>query len=469
MTSAMLTQLLYCFCVLSALLLLGTFLRAVVPFFRKMFLPASVIGGFVGLLAGPILWHGGGLPIPQEWISTWAALPGLLIIPVVASVPLGMKFGGSLGDAEKSAGRTSANIIKMFAVMLVIVTAQQVIGIVTRGAFELFKPSMHLYPLFGYELVQGFCGGHGTAGVVGSYYKGLNLPYWELAQGVTTTTATFGLIGGMLIGIAAINVAARHGKTAILKKPGDIPIDLAKGYQMETEKQPSMGRETTYSSSIESLSFHLSIILVGCGIAYILMNLAKAHHVPALNVIPIWAYSIVVMFAVNFVIQKLGFGSLIDTKTKSKIAGTCSDYAIAAAIASMPVRAIMQYIVPILVMVLAGYVVTFALAWFLCKRFFDDCQVERAVAILGTSTGVFLTGLMLLKICDPDYELPVLNDYTVGFSFNSITAFVLMPVTVSIMLHYSMEISLFYQAALLAVFVALLLFAHRASKALAHA
>lgn len=465
MTAAMLTQLLYCFCVLSALLLLGTFLRAVVPFFRKMFLPASVIGGFVGLLAGPIIWKGGGLPIPQEWIATWAALPGLLIIPVVASVPLGMKFGGG----EKSAGHTSANIIKMFAVIFMISVVQQIIGLLTRGFFNMFYPAFDLYQLFGYELSQGFSGGHGTAGVVGSYFRGLDLPYWEIAQGVTTTTATFGLIGGMLIGIAAINIAARRGKTAILKKPGDIPIDVSKGYQMLPEKQPSMGRETTYSSSIESLTFHLSIILVGCGIAFILMNVAKAYKIPGLSVIPIWAYAIVVMFAVNFAIQKIGLGNLIDTKTKSKIAGTCSDYAITAAIASMPVRAIMQYIVPIFAMVFVGYIVTFLLAWFLCKYFFDDCHVERSVAVLGTCSGVFLTGLMLLKICDPDYELPVLNDYSVGFSFTSITAFVLMPITVSIMLHYSIVQNLIYQGCVLAVIAALLLFASRASKMLAKA
>jgi ESS family glutamate:Na+ symporter len=63
MSNAMLTQLLYCFCVLSALLLLGTLLRGIIPLFRKLFLPASVIGGFIGLLIGPIIWKGGGVPL----------------------------------------------------------------------------------------------------------------------------------------------------------------------------------------------------------------------------------------------------------------------------------------------------------------------------------------------------------------------------------------------------------------------
>jgi ESS family glutamate:Na+ symporter len=161
--------------------------------------------------------------------------------------------------------------------------------------------------------------------------------------------------------------------------------------------------------------------------------------------------------------QKLGMGTLIDNKTKSRIAGVCSDYAIAAAIASMPVRAIMQYIAPILAMVVAGYVVTYCLVTFLCRKFFDNCQFERAMAIFGTATGVFLTGLMLLKICDPDYELPVLNDYSVGFSFTSVLNFVLLSITVNLLLQYGFGLNLAYQGGLLIASVIVIVFANRLS------
>jgi ESS family glutamate:Na+ symporter len=449
----------YCFCVLSALLLLGAFLRGITPLFRRLFLPASVIGGFVGLLVGPVIWGSGGVPFPKEWISTWAALPGILIVPVVASVPLGMKFGG-----KASAGRTSVNIVKMFGVMLAVCAAQMLVGLCVRQIFSVVRPDMVLYPPFGFELSQGFSGGHGTAGVIGSFYKGLDLPYWEVAQGVTTTTATFGLVGGMIIGIVAINIAARSGWTAILKKPGDIPLDMGKGFQRDPDHQKSLGRETTYNSSIESMTFHLSIILVGCGIAYVVMNAAKANKIPGLMQIPIWAYAIIVMFGVNFAIQKAGLGSLIDGKTKSRIAGICSDYAITAAVASMPVKAILQYIAPILVMVAIAYAITYWLTTSLCWKFFDDCQFERAMAIFGTCTGVFLTGLLLLKICDPDYELPALNDYSVGFSFTSVSNFVLLPVTVNLLLKYGFGVNLIYQAGILAVSLAVISCAGWASK-----
>jgi ESS family glutamate:Na+ symporter len=460
MSNAMLTQLLYCFCVLSALLLLGTLLRGCIPVFRKLFLPASVIGGFIGLLIGPIIWKGGGIPFPKEWITTWSALPGILIVPVVAAVPLGMK----LGKSNKSTGKTSTDVIKTFGIFLGVAAFQLIIAIVVRQFFV--SGGMDIYAPFGYELPMGFSGGHGTAGVIGSYYKGLELPYWELAQGVTTTTATFGLIGGMIIGIIAINIAARAGQTAILTRPGDIPPDMAKGYQMDPAKQPSRGKETTMSSSIESLTFHFAVILTACGLAYIVMNLVKYCKLPLISQIPIWAWAIIVMFGVNYCIQKASLGNLIDNKTKSRICGVCTDYAIIAAIASLPVKAVMVYIVPILVMVVLGYIGTYVFLYYLFKKFFADFHFERFISLWGCSTGVFITGLMLLKICDPEYKSPVLNDFSMGFSLTSVTSFILMTIVVSMLLHQSFTVNLLFQTGLVVVGMILLLGANHISKKL---
>ena len=85
MTSAVLEDFLGSLAVLSVFLLIGTFLRAKLKIFQKTFIPASVIGGFLLLLLGPIV--SGVLPIPDSWISTYSALPGVLIVPIVAAVP----------------------------------------------------------------------------------------------------------------------------------------------------------------------------------------------------------------------------------------------------------------------------------------------------------------------------------------------------------------------------------------------
>lgn len=463
MDTSILTEALYCFCVLSVLLLAGTFLRAKVAVFRKLFLPASVIGGFIGLLLGPVIWGELGIihiPFPQNWIDIWSALPGLLIIPVVACVPLGMK---PKTKEEKKQGNTSSNVLKTFGIIAGVTVLQGIIGLITQAIYN-YGFSYDLYPTFGYEVPSGFSGGHGTAGVIGSYYKSLELVFWETAQGVTTTTATFGLVCGMIIGIFAINVAARKGKTAVLKKPGDIPAEIARGLQMDAEKQQSLGRETTMSSSIETLSFHLAIVLTGCGIAYMLLAGLTYLGIPGLSAIPIWAYAILVMFAVNKLLYKLNLGSLIDAKTKSRIAGTCSDYAIAAAIASLPLKAVLQYAAPIITMVAIAITVTYFFTTRMCNLFFSDYKVERAMSIFGTSTGVFLTGLMLLRLCDPEFETPVLNDYSVGYSMTGVLSFILMAVFISLLLTYNVFINIAIQFGVFLLLMAVVLLAHKASK-----
>ena len=88
MTSSLLQELLIQFALLGILLLIGMFLRARIPFFRKLLLPASVIGGFFGLLIGPNLW-GELSPLSSSTVSVWSLLPGVLIVPIFAAVPLG--------------------------------------------------------------------------------------------------------------------------------------------------------------------------------------------------------------------------------------------------------------------------------------------------------------------------------------------------------------------------------------------
>ena len=80
MTPTMLTDLLKSLSLLSVALLLGTLLRAKLRFLQATFMPASVIGGFILLIAGPqVLGITDKLEIPDTWFSHYSMLPGILI------------------------------------------------------------------------------------------------------------------------------------------------------------------------------------------------------------------------------------------------------------------------------------------------------------------------------------------------------------------------------------------------------
>ncbi|SCZ80865.1 sodium/glutamate symporter family protein [Acidaminobacter hydrogenoformans] len=428
MTNALFQELLFSLAFLSVFLLLGTFLRAKVKWFQKTFMPASVIGGFIALILGPI-----GLkliPVPESWMAIFSLLPGILIVPIVASVPLGLSLGSKGGKG--SGGADSKDIVPMFLILTFIVGIQYMAGFIIHVIFK--GGGMDLYETFGWELTMGFSGGHGTAGLLGNMLKGMNIPYWETAQGVGVTTATIGILGGILGGIALINWAARTGRTNILDKPGSIPQHIQVGYQTDVNKQASIGRETTNSSSIDTFAFHSAIILAACGLAYLILHYLKLYKVPVLSNISVWGYSIIVMFGVWNAMVKLKIDYLVDSKVKSKISGSLTEIAVVAAIASLPLKAILAYITPIIAMSILGLIVTFVSAIYLSKKYLSEYRFEHAIAAIGTSTGVFLTGLLLLRICDPEFESPVLGNYSIAYTFNSVLGFALMQFYVGIML-----------------------------------
>ena len=412
--------------VVGVFLLLGAFLRAKVPVFRRWLLPASVIGGTIGLLLGPGIWGSGApLPFPDDWISFWEALPVVLIVPVFSAAPLGMGM-----DPSKKRRRLrdmAPIVLLMTGIFALGGSIQYILGYGLNLAMTAISPESGLYRTFGYELPQGFAGGHGTATAIGSIFQDFGLPWWQTSQGVSLTLATFGLIGGMLIGIFFINRAARKGETQLLGNSHAIDKDTLQGYSKDIDKQGSLGRQTTANSSIETITVHLTILLIASALAYLLSARMRVW-VPAVY-LPVWFYALLIMYVLNFILLKLKLHWLIDTKVKARITGTFSDFAITAAIMTLPIKAVSAYIVPILLMALLGFVGTYFVTFPLYRRTFKgDYAFERAIMSWGVNTGVMITGMTLLKITDPEYESPVLSDFSIGFALMSLFSLVISPI-----------------------------------------
>lgn len=427
MTSQLLTQLLQALSLLSVLLLIGTFLRAKVKLFQSLYLPASVIGGFIGMIISPeILGRFSNYSIYEEWIKTYSLLPGILSVPIFAAIPLGM----FLNENKNIKSMYPSKVLICFGLFQCASMSQSAIGYATNMFFSKINPQLNMYRTFGYELSAGFAGGHGLAAATGKLLEGFGIPQWEIAQGVALTTATIGLIGGIVFGIIFINLAVRKNKTKIIKRINDnADKSVEVGYNKDINKQNSLGRETFLSSSIETITFHLAIIFTVCGIAYIVLNFVKKMNIAGLNVLPVWTYSMIIMFALNFIIKKLNLVWMVDAKVKAKIMGTLSDFAIVSAMTSLPIKAIINYIAPITVMCILGFIITYLLVFPLNSFFFkEDYSFERAIISWGTLTGVLITGMTLLKICDPEYKSPALSEFSLGFSLMSVTGLLIVPI-----------------------------------------
>ena len=241
----------------------------------------------------------------------------------------------------------------------------------------------------------------------------------------------------MIFGIIFINIAVRTNKTNVIKKiaknddPNISTIDrsMEVGYSNDISRQASLGRETFLSSSIETITFHLAIIFAVCGLAYIVLNFIKKIGIAGLDVLPVWTYSMIIMFALNMIIKKLNLSWMVDAKVKAKIIGTLSDFAIVSAITSLPIKAVIHYIAPIIVMCIIGFIATYLIVFIFNNMLFkNDYAFERAIISWGTLTGVLITGMTLLKICDPEYKSPALTEFSLGFSLMSVTGLLIVPI-----------------------------------------
>ena len=91
---------------------------------------------------------------------------------------------------------------------------------------------------FGLLMATGFYGGHGTAAAVGAVYKDYGWPeFFDLGN----ASATVGLVGGIVIGMALINWGTRKGYTIYVSSPKELPEEIRTGL-IPKDKQRVQGK-----------------------------------------------------------------------------------------------------------------------------------------------------------------------------------------------------------------------------------
>jgi len=135
------------------------------------------------------------------------------------------------------------------------------------------------------------------------------------------------------------------------------------------------------------------------------------------------------MYIIWFIIRKCKIEHLFDEKVKNTVTGLLSDYLIVAAITSIPIKVVISYWAPLLTMCVLGLIITPSIVWFFSKRFIGDYWVERSLGPLGCLTGVFITGMLLIKMADPDFKTPAINDYSLAYTLHN---FYMIPLVAAI-------------------------------------
>ena len=98
----------------------------------------------------------------------------------------------------------------------------------------------------------------------------------------------------------------------------------------------------------------------------------------------------------------------------SRLSGLSVDYLIVASIAAINFTLIKTNIIPVLIMsILAGFS-TFFIIRFTAYRSFEDYHFERFIGIFGEMTGTINSGLVLIRVTDPNFDSPAAEDLAYG-------------------------------------------------------
>ena len=380
------------FAVLSLLLVCGKLLRLRFRFLQRLYLPSSVIGGLVGLAAVSLFRA----HIPPEWIASAQKFPGFLINVIFATLFLGV--------ATPRLGTVVRIAFPQLCFGQLLAWGQYVLGLGLAGF--LLVPLFGVPPAFGNLLEIGFQGGHGTVGGMSESFRSFG---WEDGIDLGLTVATAGMIVGVVVGMALVNWAYKRGHVKEVRSFEERPEYERRGIH-PPEARPAAGRQTVCSDSIDSLAWHIAIVGLAVGIGYLLL-LALQHGEVALfpNVsrrlfkgFPLFPLCMIGGVLMQTAVTRCGGSLLVDHGQMQRLSGAALDFLVLSAVATIKISVVAANWAPLLVIIVAGTLLSLLLVVFLGPKLFREAWFERSIAEFGQSTGVTATGLLLLRSVDPE-------------------------------------------------------------------
>ena len=412
----------FSFLMIGVFLIIGKVVRLHTKWLRNLFLPSSIIAGFIALFLGPevlgrltsqfldqgsVFYNG---LIPDFILDVWRPLPGMFINIVFAALFLGKKVPG----VKKIWNVAGPQIVMGQAVSW----GQYVIGLLLT--LLVLTPLFGMNPLAGALIEISFVGGHGTAAGLASTFENLGFAEGaDLALGL----ATVGILVGVVAGIIIINIGYRKG---FAKHVG------GKEYFTEEEKERlgeshgfEMEPQVKEAKAIEPLAFHMSLIAFAIVIGYVLQQgliLLEAStwgawtDVVLFPYVPLFPLAMIGGVIVQIFFDKLDIHMYIDQNLISKISGFALDVLLVSALATLSLQVIGENILPFLLLSIVATAWNVFAFLYLGPRMIPEYWFERGLGDFGQATGMTATGLLLMKIADPEYQTPAL----MGFGYKQI-------------------------------------------------
>lgn len=400
----------FAFVVLSFLILVGRWIRQSVPLFQSLFLPSSIVAGAIALLLGPgalgaiassiagkEFFLANGL-FPQYMRDVWSAVPGVFINIVFATI-----FLGEFIPSPREIWRKAAPQV---AFGQTLAWGQYVVGLLL--ALLVLTPVFGLDPIAGCLIEIAFEGGHGTAAGMAPVFTDLG---FEAGADLALGLATVGIVSGVLAGVILAGWGRRKGYISVTRDENLWQETPEEGHEPSSEVQERRSRHLR-SLLIDPLSVQFGFVGVAIAIGWLMLQALAfiesitwnrgGNGIKILSGIPLFPLALIGGIIVQLILVRLHRTYLIDRQLMNRIGGVALDATIVTALASISIAVLGNNLGPFIILSIAGILWNVLVFIYLTPLIIPTAWFERGIGDMGQSMGVTATGILLIRMVDPD-------------------------------------------------------------------
>jgi ESS family glutamate:Na+ symporter len=401
----------FAFITIAILVLVGRYIKQKSPWIQRLYLPESIVAGVLALLLGPQVLGaivsalaGPDAPLaqgtfPEAMRTVWSQSPSIFINIVFAALFLGETIPGPREIWRKAAPQV------VFGQTLA--WGQYVIGIL--ATLLILIPLFGANPIASCLIEIGFEGGHGTAGGMADTLRSLGFDDGpDLALGL----ATVGIVSGIVCGTALADWARRKGyirsMPQTVEDPGEFP-ELTESEPEPPEFQRRRAR-LMHNLLIDPLSINFGLVGLAVAIGWLILEGLKLLEAATwgqtgfeiMSFVPLFPMALIGGIIVQLVLERLRLHPLVIKPLMKSIAGVSLDVVVITALASISLTVIGGNLGTFLTLSVLGILWNVLIFLWFAPRIFPDYWFEKGIGDMGQSMGVTATGILLLRMVDPD-------------------------------------------------------------------
>ena len=385
------------FAFLAALLVFGTLIRANVRFFQINLVPASLIGGTLGFGLIALDWAMG------FKAADFTAFAFHFFTLSFMSLVLTSRAQPIAGQQPVALGGLWLSLIWVICLVL-----QALVGLAAISAYNTIA-SEPLSGFLGLIATHGFTQGPGQALALGDL--------WTTAYNIQHAV-DFGLIYASLGFVAAFAVGVPMARWILKKnlhsgRGGSLDQDFERGLY-SGDAAPASGKLITHSANVDSFAFHIG--LLGC--AYLITDqylklvhpfVAGTHFENIFSYNLFFFHGLMICVGLRALLDRFSLGQFVDDETQKRITGSSVDLMVTASLLSINFALLTQFWQPILLVASLVTLVTAALCFTAGLRL-KTLGAERGLTIFGCCCGSTGSGILLLRILDPNLSSSVAKE-----------------------------------------------------------